>query len=920
MTDHAPTGTVTFLFTDIEGSTRLWETHPNAMKPLLACHDAILRQAVGNNRGYMVKTTGDGCHAAFGTAADALQATLAAQQALNAEPWSELQPHALRVRMGVHTGEAEARAGDYYGTAVNRAARLMSIGHGGQVLISASTAELSRDFLPAEITLLDLGEHRLKDLNRPEHIFQLAHPSLPSEFPPVKSLDAYPNNLPTQLTSFIGREREINETRQLLSTARLVTLTGSGGTGKTRLAQQVAADVLPTFTDGVWQVELAPVSDPDQVLPSLAAVLKLQPMSGASLVDLVTDTLHNKHMLILMDNCEHLVEACAALADHLLRACPHLKILASSRESLGIAGEVSYRVPSLSVPAPEEIAPEQLSQSEAAQLFINRAVASNPHFQLTGSNAPAVAQVCRRLDGIPLALELAAARIKLFPPEQIAERLNDRFRLLTGGSRTALPRQQTLRALIDWSYDLLSEPERALLRQLSVFVGGWSFEAAEAVCSDLDVLTLLEQLVNKSLVVADEIQGQARYHMLETIRQYGREKLIDAGEAARLRDRHIDYFLRLSQETEPELGSGQAFEVLERLILDDDNLRAGIEWGQEGRPEDALSLIGGLTFYWGFRANDRIQTLRWLDALLTKVKALPVEGSAASRRMGILAKGLNAKGLLLMLQGDISASAAAFTDAITLARECRDELSLAFALSVQSEEAVMEGNPPGGWAAAEEATMLFRKLGQARWLLLSLTSLAGIENRLGNHAKADRLRKECLQYLEHVDHPMFIPSLHNLGTDANFRGQPDEARIYFSKALEVAKQYKYKLFITILESEIAHLDRKKGDLQTAKDAYRKLIWIWKDYGQYAAVAHLLECFAYIALDENELERAARLLGAAEGIREAIQIPMHRDEYQEYELKIAALRGQMDAAALATAWNAGCAMNLESVIRYAIATG
>jgi predicted ATPase/class 3 adenylate cyclase len=914
------TSTFTFLFTDIEGSTRLWELYPETMNPALARHDAILRQSIEDHQGLIVKTTGDGCHAVFETAAGAIAAALDAQRALSADPWKEIHPQALRVRMGVHTGEAEKRAGDYYGPALNRAARLMSIGHGGQVLISASAAELARDILPFGMTLLDLGEHRLKDLVRPEHIFQLVHPDLPASFPPIKSLDAFPNNLPIQITSFIGREGEIDESKRLLSTARLVTFTGSGGTGKTRLAQQVAAEALPMFTDGVWLVELAPLTDPDLVLQTVAGVLEMRAVQGIPLLDLVTDYLRGKSLLLILDNCEHLIGTCAELADHLLRACPALKILASSREGLGIAGEVTYHVPSLSLPDPANLTPDRLLMSEAVQLFLERAGAVNPHFSLTEANAPAIAQICRRLDGIPLALELAAARLKLFSAEQIASRLNDRFRLLTGGSRTALPRQQTLRALIDWSYDLLSEPERALLRQLSVFVGGWAFDAADAVCSDLDVLSLLEMLVNKSLVVMEEDKGQARYNMLETIRQYARDKLIEAGEAANMRDRHLDYFLQYLEEAETGLRGGEAFEWFDLLEADYDNIRAATEWGQEQRPVDALLLVGNIIFYWTFRADDRVQALHWLNELLTNVrKGLPVEGSSSKRVLSAVARGQITAGLLLMGLGDYPAATAAFEDAIALERELGDRFWLGFALGMRASQAISMGDVTGARAAAEESLALMHDLDDKRWLLLSMPILAGIEYRQGNKTKADKLRLEISQVLDKVDHPLFMPSFLGLGLQARIEARFEDAQAYFHKGLEIAQRLRSKLFVVVMESELAHVARERGDLQGAKDAYRRLIWKWKDFGQNAAVAHQLECFAFIARHEGEAERAARLLGAAEALRDAIGVPMLSDERIGYEQETASLRDQMDAGAFATIWTEGRAMDLERAISYAVST-
>ena len=481
MAANIPTGTVTFLFTDIEGSTKLWEQYPEAMKTALARHDEILKQTIEGHHGHIIKTTGDGIHAAFETAHDGVSAALHVQQAVAAEKWEEIKPHKIKVRIGLHTGEAEFRAGDYYGSTLNRAARLMSIGHGGQTLLSSTAADLVYDQLPEGASVRDLGKVRLKDLVRPEHVFQLTHPDLSAEFPPLNSFDSHPNNLPIQLTSFIGRERELAEAKSQLASARLLTLIGPGGTGKTRLALQIGAEMLPDFADGVWLAELAPLADPVLVLPTVASLLGLREQPDMPLNELLIDFLRDKELLLILDNCEHLLESCSKLADQLLHVCANLKIIGSSREPLGIAGETVYRVPSLSVSKPDEVKSETLIKSESAQLFIERALAANPKFNVSDKNALSVAQICRRLDGIPLALELAAARVASLSVEQIAARLDDRFRLLTGGSRNALPRQQTLRALIDWSYDLLSDDERALMRRLSVFSGGWTLEAAESI-------------------------------------------------------------------------------------------------------------------------------------------------------------------------------------------------------------------------------------------------------------------------------------------------------------------------------------------------------------------------------------------------------------------------------------------------------
>lgn len=482
------------------------------------------------------------------------------QRALQNEAWGQVP---IRVRMGLHSGAAVARDGEYIGyLTLARVQRIMSVAHGGQALLSSSAAELVLEHLSAGISLRDLGEHRLKGLSNSEYLWQVVAPDLPQDFPLLASLNAIPNNLPTQLTSFVGREKELVELKYMLHAKRLLTLTGSGGTDKTRLSLQVAAEALDTFRDGVWFIELAALADPALVAQAVAASMGVQEKLGRALLDVLIDYLRPKQLLLIFDNCEHLLEACAQLADKLLRSPPQLEIMTSSREALGIAGETVYRVPSLSL-VEENQAPDlnAIMNSECVRLFAERASSAQSSFRLTEQNAPSVGQICRRLDGIPLAVELAAARVKVFAPAQIAARLDNRFGLLTGGSRTALPRQQTLRALIDCSYDLLNEPERMLLRRLSVFSNGWTFEAAEGVCAGEGIetgalLDLLAHLVEKSVVVVEESDPSgARHRLLETIRQYARDKFLDSGESAGIRNNHLAFFLGFAEEAEPHLFS-----------------------------------------------------------------------------------------------------------------------------------------------------------------------------------------------------------------------------------------------------------------------------------------------------------------------------------------------------------------------------
>ena len=480
-----PAGTVTFLLTDIEGSTRLWESAAEAMAMAVPRSYVLIEQAIGRHGGVrpVEQGEGDSVVGAFARASDAVAAALAAQRALRGETW----PGGLEVnvRMALHTAEAQLRdEGNYFGAALSRCARLRAIAHGGQVLVSGSTHDLVIDGLADGLALVDLGEHRLRDLGRPERVFALAHPDLPGDFPDLRSLDALPNNLPFQLTSFVGRGSEIAQAPEALDDTRLLTLTGAGGCGKTRLALQVAADVLDRVPDGGWWVELAPLAEEGLVGAAIAEVLGVRPLPGMTPLAAACAHLASRRALLILDNCEHLLAACAQAVEAILHAAPEVIVLATSRAPLGVAGETDWRVPSLSLPSPAASQQsEALSQSDAVRLFIERALKVRPNFAVTNENAPAVAPICSELDGIPLAIELAAARIRVLSVEQIAAGLSDRFRLLTGGAKSGLPRQQTLRASVDWSYDLLSADEQALLRRVSVFAGGFTLDAVEAVCS-----------------------------------------------------------------------------------------------------------------------------------------------------------------------------------------------------------------------------------------------------------------------------------------------------------------------------------------------------------------------------------------------------------------------------------------------------
>lgn len=608
-----PTGTVTFLFTDIEGNTPLWERDPAAMQAALARHNTILEQAIQAQGGVVFEIIADEFNAVFTTAPQALRAALAAQGGLQATRWNELGP--LRVRMGLHSGEAWLNPEGKYAISLTttRTSRVMSAGYGGQVLLSQECADLCTRSLPEGVVLIDLGSHRLKGLAQPERLYQATAPGLPADFPTLRTLEICPNNLPLQLTSFIGREKESAEALRLLQHTRLLTLSGVGGTGKTRLALHLAGEALADFEHGAWLVELARLTDPAAVLPGVAAVFGFyEDRPSMPLATRLLYHLHDKKLLLILDNCEHLIGAAAQLVDQILHAASQVKVLATSREALGLAGETIYLTPSLDFPtlAAPELEPmpalAELSQFDAVRLFVERAQAVRPDFALSDSNARQVAQICQRLDGIPLAIELAAARMQAFSTGQICQRLDQRFRLLTGGSRTALPRQQTLRAAIDWSYRLLSEAERALLRRLAVFRGGWSLAAAEAVCGGAElgeeVFELLGRLVNKSLVEVEGGEGSdPRYRMLETVRQFagelldseqfGREKPDESGEATQARNRHFDYYFGVSEAYYTEWLKGKGMGVYLPLAVELENIRSALDWAY-GQGEARMALKG----------------------------------------------------------------------------------------------------------------------------------------------------------------------------------------------------------------------------------------------------------------------------------------------------------------------------------------
>jgi len=895
---NLPSGTVTFLFTDIEGSTKLWEQYPEAMKSALAQHDAILREAIELNHGSYVKTTGDGVHAVFEKAVDAINATIRAQQVLQTSDVLKTSEISIRVRMGIHTGEAELRDNDYYGQTLNRASRIMSAGHGGQILVSDITVQVAREHLADNIVLVDMGDHHLKGLLKPEHIFQVNAPELKHDFPLLQSLPTRTNNLPPQLTSFIGREREMAEAKKKLENSRLTTLIGPGGTGKTRLSLQVGADQLSQFKDGVWFFELAPVSDPALIPSVLALVFDLREVQNIPLMNIVLDYLRAKQLLLILDNCEHLVEASAQIADQILHTCPQVKIIASSREALGIDGESVFRVPSL-------------LDNEATRLFVERATKAESRFKLTDANASSVAQICSRLDGIPLAIELAAARVKLFTPEQIAARLDDRFKLLTGGSRTALPRQQTLRALIDWSYTSLNESEQRALRRLAVFFGGCTFEAAEAVIGESEALDSLVSLVNKSLVNVEEQESESRYRFLETIRQYAMEKLLESGEAVEARDRHLDYVLQIAEQSGQQMFGAESMDWLDQMELEHDNLRAALEWAAANHIEKAMRLTLAVGGFWTSRDFNN-ESREWCRKILAASESLAIADEDRAKIYALW-------GWTLITTGNHKEGRAVVEKGLLLAKKIDDKKSILRLLAVKGLASTFIGDLQVAIDTMDEAEKLARQVNYPGELAMVLTGYAQVLYFMKRDVELSKQKLAEATQLGKLSGFQWVTSLaaYSAGRLAGNIGDLETARVKFIESAEISKRFGNKRIVYSSRSELAHVLRENGELDEAYKIYREVIPGWRDLGHRAAIAHELECIAYILIKREDPERAATILGAAEALREIIDTQMTGIEKTEYDNEVATLRSGMDEKVFNTLWSKGRAMSMDEAIELAI---
>jgi predicted ATPase/class 3 adenylate cyclase len=896
-----PTGTVTFLFSDIERSTRLLQrVGGEDFAALRAQHQALLRAAWAACGGVEIGTEGDSFFVAFSSAPAAVAAAAQATRALAAHPWPAGE--AIRVRIGLHTGVPLVAGDTYVGLDVHRAARIAAAGHGGQILLSEATRALAEPNLPAGTLLRDLGEFRLKDLQRPEHLAQLILDGLPSDFPPLTTLDRARHNLPVQPTPLLGREREVGELSALLrrDDVRLVTLTGTGGTGKTRLGQQVAAELADAFADGVWFVRLARLTDPSLVLPTVAQTLGLHDLGGRPLEEQLREYLRARHLLLLLDNFEQLISA-APQVGGLLETSPRLRVLVTSRVPLHLRGEKEYPVAPLalpplttpSTPAPPSTRPattpgavERLSQYAAVALFIQRALDARPDFQVTNANAPAVAEICARLDGLPLAIELAAARVKLLPPQQLLQRLERRLPLLTGGAQDLEARQQTMRATLAWSEDLLQPAERTLFCRLAVFVGGCTLEAAEAICAApegveplaIDVLEGLGRLVDQSLVQQRDESGEARFSLLQVVREYALEHLETSGESDALHRAHLSYFLALAEEAEPHAPFAEGVLWKDRLEREHDNLRAALDGARaRGAAELGLRLGNALWQFWFERGHLR-EGRAWLEALLAS------ESAGNTIAPAVRARGLVLAGLLAHWQQDLQGAERLLEAGLALAR-----------------------------AAGDRRPMLDTDV-------LALHECGLLAYWRGDLDQAETHLGACLALAQERADPFGISiALSDLAGVALYRGDRDLAAERYQQALAMFRQSGNQFGLGVTLGNLGEIALQRDDPARARMLFEEALAIWQARKNSLRIAETSESLAILAAGAiGRSQRAARLFGAAAAIREAVNVPLPAS-YEQHMVQeaVAAAKAALGEEAWASAFAAGKALSVEEAVAEAL---
>jgi len=866
-----------FLFTDIEGSTARWEQDAAAMRQDLRRHDELLRRNIELHGGRVFKTIGDAFCAAFTNVDDAVAAAQDAQRTLAAEAF--LSAGTLRVRMAVHVGEAEARDGDYFGPTLNRVARLLATAHGGQVLLSSAAAQALQD----DSRLRDLGRHRLKDLIAPERVFQLVADGVRDEFPPLRSLTVLVNNLPQQTTSFVGREEDITAIEELFSRGRLVTLCGSGGVGKTRCSLQVAAEMVERFADGVWFVDLAALSDGSFVDATIARVFDLQEAPNAPALEVLTGHLRTKSLLLILDNCEHVIDATAIAAASIARHCPDVLLLCTSRAALNVGGERVYRLPSLSV-------------SEAGMLFEERARIVNPHFEVTDANARAVGAICSRLDGIPLAIELAAARLRSLTPDQLLRKLDERLRLLTGGDRAALPRQQTMRALIDWSYDLLAENERAVLQRLSVFAGGFSADDAASICAqddmdEIEFLDLLDSLVDKSLVSVEPRGELNRFHLLEMTREYAREKLEESGNAQHILAAHARSYAVFAEALDARFESTPRTEWLREAESEVENLRAAMTWafGESGDAAVGLDIVVMLPRIFGVLAP--AEGMRWVRTALEKI--------TGSTPLLVVAGVELAHASFASVFNQFSTALAAGQRAVHAFIQLQQSVGLADAQRLVGRSLLYLGRVDEGESLLQESLAAHQASGSTRiaGVLGDLAVARALKGDL-NGARGLFARASAV-FAQEADHSKAAITAATLAEAEFMAGNAREALQLAEEALHSARGIGRHRTAAAILGNMAAYHLRLGECEPASAHAREAIEICRVVQpdkvslifalQHLAASAALDRYDDAAAAAINRARAAHLLGFADAHLTQLEVTREHTEQSTYDAAIAALR-------------------------------
>jgi predicted ATPase/class 3 adenylate cyclase len=952
--ESLPSGTVTFLFTDIEGSTKLAQLYPDKWESLRDRHHDILQSAMDAYNGYVFQIIGDAFCVAFHTASEGLNAAIEAQRKLQTEDWGNTP---IKVRIGIHTGEAEKREIDYRGyMTLARVQRVMSVAYGNQVLLSNKSAQLVSNSLAGDIALRDMKEHRLKGLLDSEHIWQVVAPDLQQDFPPLSSLGTIPNNLPAQVNSFVGHAEEIAEIKQRLigenaSIERLHTIIGIGGVGKTRFSLQIASEVLSAFKDGVWFVELAPIRDVSLVAKTIAKTLGLNEAPGRSIEEILKDYLHGKELLLVLDNFEQVIDAASVVKD-ILSAAPHVKILVTSRIVLRITGEREYFLPLLSSPTQNQTYPlEQLSEYESVHLFIERAQAIKPDFALTNRNASAVAEICCRLEGLPLAIELAAANVRILTTQAILSQLDNRLKFLRSKARDLTTRQQTLRGAIDWSYELLTSDEQLIFRRLSVLVGTANLETIKGICNEgeLEIIDLLEALVEKSLLQTTEKDGEIRFSILETLKEYTREKLEMMNETTSLCDRHLLFFKNFAEKIEPELLESDQVAKLDQVEKDFGNIRAAIRWARENHyTEILLRFTGVLLWFWQRRGHisEGITYLR--DA---------ITANDAENFPNDLAKALNSLGSLYFFKGDYISSVSMFDRGIRISRQQNNEEELAYGLVQRGATFMRLQKFDEGRASANKSLELYTKL-EKKWgqglaqffcgrielesgelilaekhfqqsildfqqsgdlwgQALSLNSLGSLYLQLGKLELAQGECEKSLALRELTRDQWGVNSCYlNLGDIARLQNLTMLETFYYRKSYELGFELGLKGDMARAANCLGFAALHSNEPQEAKAHFSKSLETYYELKHTRGICECLAGYAGLTAIRGKMDVAVKLLGVTDKVLKSNNIKMWRVDQIDFDTTLTLVHERLDDDTFSTAWSEGHVMNIEQAIAFA----